>query len=83
MSAMETLAESLAEYAALEGSELGEYLDALADFASKEHEMSPALREALLAEMQEQNAWLRANSVIEEEEVNSTYMRRVLRFVNE
>jgi hypothetical protein len=82
MVAMEALAKSLAEYATLDSSELGEYLDALLGLARKEGEMGAGLHEALLAEMQTQLEWLQANGVIEDEEVTFVRKRRVLRFLN-
>ncbi len=75
-----TILEELAEYASLEGDELGEMLSALITMYGKVSYTSEEFTAAVEKELREQIAWLRKHVKIVEREVKESYTIQELEF---
>lgn len=75
-----TILEELAEYASLEGDELGEMLSALITMHGNVSYTSEEFAEAVDKELREQIAWLRKHVKIVEREVKESYTIQELEF---
>lgn len=76
MSELMVLSEALTEYAELEGSELGELLQAMIGLAGQSL-MSDELKLALTTDMKAQLLWLQENAEIVEEEYEQAQTTKV------
>jgi hypothetical protein len=78
---MVELADALEEYAELEGSELGEFINALIRLSRYTDFMDAGFRASLEAEMQNNLDWLKDNTVIETVEKTVPYSFKELKFL--
>ncbi len=82
-SEIQKAAGELREYANLEGSELGEYADALCNLSAVVCSMEPEFAEAYAKELLAQLAWFKANTRIDVVDRTITDVVRELVFLNE